>query len=190
MSAKAPAPEGRCVFLDRDGVVNRRSVTLVRTPDQLEILPGVPEAAARLTEAGYRLVVVTNQRPVAWGIIDQADLDAIHGEIRAAIEAAGGRVDAMKACTHGHLTECACGKPEPGMLEEAAGELDLVPERCWMVGDKGSDVEAGRRFGARTIWVTGEHFPWERWRSAPEADARVGDLPEAVDVILDRDGSG
>jgi D-glycero-D-manno-heptose 1,7-bisphosphate phosphatase len=184
MSAKAPAPEGSCVFLDRDGVVNRRSVTLVRDETQLEILPGVPEAVARLTEAGYRIVVVTNQRPVAWGIIVEADLAAIHDRIRQAFEQAGGRVDAIKACRHGFFTDCACGKPEPGMLEAAGEELDLVPEHCWMVGDKGSDVEAGRRFGARTVWVTGQHFPWERFRSAPEADHVVDDLPEAVDRIL------
>lgn len=183
-SAQADARGAKAVFLDRDGVINRRSLTLVRQPDHLEILPGVPEAVARLTEAGYRTVVVTNQRPVAWGLIEETDLDAIHERINQAIEAAGGRVDAFRSCRHGFFADCACGKPSPGMLTSAAEELDLAPERCWMVGDKPSDVEAGRRFGARTIWVTGSRYPWERWKRAPEADARVEDLPAAVERIL------
>lgn len=177
-------PEGAGVFLDRDGVINRRSLTLVRRVSHLDVLPGVPEAVAQLTNAGYRIVIVTNQRPVAWGLIDPDDLDAIHAKIKERIEAAGGRVDAMHACTHGFFTDCACGKPEPGMLEAGARELDLDPEACWLVGDKPSDIEAGRRFGARTVWVTGQRFPWERWRKAPPADHRAEDLPHAVELIL------
>lgn len=178
------AREHAGVFLDRDGVINRRSPTFVRNADQLEVLPGVPEAIARLTEAGFKIAIVTNQRPVAWGWIDEEDLMAIHAAIEDEIEAAGGRVDIFQACTHGYFANCGCGKPEPGLLKRAGAVLDLDPERCWMVGDKASDVEAGRRYGARTIWVTGEHYPWERWRSAPEADAEVGDLPAAVEHIL------
>jgi D-glycero-D-manno-heptose 1,7-bisphosphate phosphatase len=172
------------VFLDRDGVINRRSITLVRDESQLEILPGVPEAVARLTEAGYRIVIVTNQRPVAWGIIDGEDLDRIHEDIQAAIEEVGGRVDAFRSCRDGFFDECACGKPEPGMLVSAAEELGLASEGSWMVGDKPSDVEAGRRFGADTIKITGSKFPWERWKTAPEADHHARDLPAAVDRIL------
>lgn len=172
------------VFLDRDGVINRRSLTLVRRPAHLELLPGVPGAVARLSEAGYRIVVVTNQRPVAWGLIDGGDLDAIHERIREAIEAAGGHVDQFRACRDGFFANCECGKPNPGMLTSAAEELGLDPGQSWMVGDKPSDVEAGRRFGARTAWVTGSQYPWERWRAAPEPDVVAEDLPAAVDRIL------
>lgn len=173
-----------CVFLDRDGVINQRRPTLVRQPKHLTLNPGVPEAVARLSQAGYRVVIVTNQRPVAWGIIDPEDLDAIHARIREAIEAAGGHVDAFDACTHGFFEDCACGKPEPGMLEAAAERFGLDPERCWMVGDKPSDVEAGRRFGARTVWIHGSRFPWEAFKKRPDADVDAYDLAEAVDAIL------
>lgn len=173
------------VFLDRDGVINRRSLTLVRRPAHLTILDGVPEAVARLNEAGYQIVIVTNQRPVSWGLIDDADLDAIHARIRERIEDAGGHVAEFRACRDGFFANCECGKPNPGMLASAAEKLGLDPERSWMIGDKPSDVKAGRRFGARTIWVTGSRYPWERWKTAPGADHRVEDLPAAVDEILD-----
>ncbi len=176
------------VFLDRDGVINQRRVTLVRHPGLLRIKPGVPEAVARLSEAGYRIVVVTNQRPVAWGLIDPDDLDAVHARIQDAIEAAGGHVDAFDACTHGFFTDCACGKPEPGMLEAAAERFGIDPARSWMVGDKPSDVEAGRRFGARTVWITGSRFPWEAFKKRPDADHKAHDLPAAVERILAADG--
>ncbi len=174
-----------CVFLDRDGVINHRRLTLVRKPGQLRIVAGAPEAIARLNEAGYRVVVVTNQHPVGHGVIKQANLDAIHATIARIVEAAGGRIDAFKACTHRFTEPCTCGKPEPGMLEQAAEQLDLDREACWLVGDKASDIEAGRRFGARTIWITGSRFPWDRLRRRPSADHVAADLPAAVDVILE-----
>lgn len=182
MTELAPA-----VFLDRDGVVNQRKLTLVRHRGKLELHQGVPEAIARLNQAGYLVVVVTNQSPVGYGLIDEDELTAIHDEIQARVEAGGGHVDAFYACPHKKAEACRCAKPEPGMLEDAADELGIDPEASWMLGDKGSDIQAGRAFGARTIHVTGDRFPWDHLRSDPEADRTVDDLVEAVEVLLAED---
>lgn len=175
------------VFLDRDGVVNHRKLTLVRHVGKLDLHAGVPEAIARLQDAGYLVVVATNQSPVGYGLIDEDDLAAIHEEIQARVEAAGGHVDAFYACPHKKSEACRCAKPKPGMLEEATEELGIDPEASWMLGDKASDIQAGRAVGARTIHVTGDRFPWDHLRGDPEADHTVDDLVEAVEIILGED---
>ncbi len=179
MSQAQPA-----VFLDRDGVINKRKLTLVRHVGKLDLHPGVPEAIARLKDAGYVVVVVTNQSPVGYGLIDEADLDAIHDEIQARVEAAGGHIDAFHACPHRKSEGCRCAKPKPGMLEQAADDLGIDPDASWMLGDKASDIQAGRAFGARTVHVVGDRFPWDHLRGDPEADHTVEDLAEAVEIIL------
>jgi histidinol-phosphate phosphatase family protein len=180
----------RAVFLDRDGVINRRSPWIFVDPRRLSLVDGAPEAAARLAEAGYRVVVVTNQPWVGYGVLAEHRLEAFHDELRERIRGAGGRVDAVYACTHRHREGCECRKPATGMLDRGREAFDLDPEACWMVGDKPSDVEAGRRFGARTAWVTGQRLPWERREPDPPADVTVEALPDAVDAILAAEGSG
>lgn len=174
----------RAVFLDRDGVLNERSPWIFVDPRRLLLVEGAPAAVARLTEAGFRTIVVTNQPWVGYGTLDEARLEAFHERIREAVEAEGGRIDAVYACRHARWEGCRCRKPGVGMLEEDAEAFDLDPAACWMVGDKPSDVEAGQRFGARTVWVTGERFPWERSEPWPPADRTMATLPEAVEAIL------
>ena len=173
------------VFLDRDGVLNARRVGLVRRPGQLELLPGVGAALARLAATDRAIVVVTNQGAAGIGWIP--DLDAVHRRLATLVQDAGGRLDAIEACTHPRWRGCACRKPRPGLLRNAAERLGLDPARSWMVGDKPSDIEAGRRFGARTVWVRGgRKYPWER-RWDPPADVVADDLPGAVEAILAAD---
>ncbi|MDX1610970.1 MAG: HAD family hydrolase [Candidatus Thermoplasmatota archaeon] len=178
----------KAVFLDRDGVINKRRLTLVRKPRNLELHPGAAEAIARLTKAGYRVIVVTNQSGVGYNLIRQADLDAIHELLRETVEAHGGKLDAIYAATHRKGQPGSDAKPRPAMLERGAERFGLDPSRCWMVGDKWSDVEAGEAFGARTIWVHGDQFPWDRWRDPVKADFSCEHLAQAVDVILAEDG--
>jgi D-glycero-D-manno-heptose 1,7-bisphosphate phosphatase len=134
----------RTVFLDRDGVLNRKAPEgeYVSTWDEFAFLPGAVAAVAALTRAGHRVVVVTNQRGVALGRVDPAALEDIHARMRAQIAAAGGRVDAVYHCPH-DKGECECRKPRPGMFLQAARELPgLRLEESAVVGDRASDMQA------------------------------------------------
>lgn len=174
----------KAVFLDRDGVVNQRGPWVFFDPTRLPLVEGAPRAMARLSNAGYRVIIVTNQPWVGYGVLSEDKLDAFHASIRDRVEDKGGRVDAAYACPHRPGEGCICRKPGTGMLEKARDAFELDPEQCWMVGDKPSDIQAGRAFGARTVWVTGERFPWERFKTPARPDATVEALPEAVETIL------
>lgn len=174
------ARQRRAVFLDRDGVINR-AVVRDGTPyppagtEDLEILPGVPEALGRLHEAGFRLVVVTNQPDVARGTQRREVIDAMHASLAAALP-----LDEFRVCYHDDGDNCACRKPKPGMLEDAAHDGGLELPASFMVGDRWRDVEAGRRAGCRTIFIDRSYT--ERRPDRP--DATVRSLPEAVNWIL------
>jgi len=139
------------VFLDRDGTINVKAPEgdYVKSPAEFELLPGAAAAVAALREAGRRVVVVTNQRGIARGVMTEADLHDIHAAMLDAV----GPVDAIYHCPHDE-GECDCRKPLPGMLLRAAEELPgLDLARSTMVGDSPSDMAAGRAVGARLVMV-------------------------------------
>ena len=150
---------GRGVFLDRDGVLIADVDHLI-APQQIRVLPRVPEALARLRAAGWRLIIATNQSVVARGWITEEQLAKIHHVLRDQLRAQGAEVDAVYYCPHhpeGRVPEyrraCACRKPNPGMLLQAAREWHLDLARSVIIGDALSDVEAGRRAGCRTVLI-------------------------------------
>jgi D-glycero-D-manno-heptose 1,7-bisphosphate phosphatase len=142
------------VFLDRDGVLNEALVDNRGVPHppssvaELRIVEGAADACRQLREAGYALVVVTNQPDVARGTVSQATVDAINAEIRRELE-----VDDIRVCFHDTADECDCRKPAPGLLLQACEDLSLDPTSSFMVGDRWVDVEAGRRAGCRTVLI-------------------------------------
>ena len=173
----------RAVFLDRDGVINRAVLRggLPFPPESvqdLEVLPGVPEALELLRTAGFKLVVVTNQPDVARGRQTRAEVEAIHGFLTRTLP-----LDAVKVCYHDDADRCACRKPLPGMILEAAVELSVDLARSYMVGDRWKDIEAGERAGTTTILVENE-YPEKK---AGNPAATVGSLREAAEWILARE---
>lgn len=175
----------RAVFLDRDGVINRAIVREGRPypparVDDLEVLPGVPAALRRLRDAGFRLVVVTNQPDVARGIQQRSVIDAMHARLSAALP-----LDEFRVCDHDDADGCGCRKPNAGLLEAAARDGGLCLSDSFMVGDRWRDVEAGRRAGCRTIFIDRGY----REQPPERPDATVASLPEAVDWILSRSRS-
>jgi D-glycero-D-manno-heptose 1,7-bisphosphate phosphatase len=169
------------VFLDRDGVIvvpefrDRRSFA----PKRLEDFRFYPEAVAslqRLKEAGFLLAVVTNQPDVGNGLIARSEVDAMHEIMASELP-----VDAIKACFHRQADGCKCRKPKPGMILEAAVELGVNLNNSFMVGDRSSDIEAGRAAGCATVFIDlGYDEP------APDApDYVVHSIMEAADVILE-----
>jgi D-glycero-D-manno-heptose 1,7-bisphosphate phosphatase len=172
------------VFLDRDGVLNRTVVRdgVTHPPDSLaefELLPGVPEACARLAAAGWRLVVVTNQPDVARGLQSRENVEEIHAHLRTVLP-----LDDIRACYHDGPDQCDCRKPRPGMLLSAARELDLDLQRSFLVGDRWSDVVAGQSAGCVSLLV---ETPYSG-RAKCQPSACVPDLSAAADWICRRAG--
>ncbi len=170
----------KAVFLDRDGVINQ-SVVREGKPyppanwQELLILPGVPSALSRLQEAGYRLVVVTNQPDVARGKQEQAVVEDIHANLLTHLP-----LDEIKVCFHDDSDQCECRKPKPGMLLTAAQEARIDMAQSFMVGDRWKDIEAGHRAGCTTIFIDYQYAEVE----PNQPDVSVGSLAEAADWIL------
>lgn len=145
------------VFLDRDGVVIEDSHYLgdVR---RVQLIPGSAEAIAALNRAGWPVVIVTNQSGVGRGLFTEADVEDIHSHITELLWGYGAKVDAFHYCPHHPEAEvpayrkaCACRKPQPGMLVQAAEDLGLDLAASWMIGDRVTDLEAGAAVGCRTV---------------------------------------
>jgi D-glycero-D-manno-heptose 1,7-bisphosphate phosphatase len=141
------------VILDRDGVLNEDRWPTPLSLRQVVLLPGAPEAVARLTRAGWPVVIATNKTAMGWGLLSVEMHEAIMRRILAAVEAAGGEVLQVYHCPHHPLVGCDCTKPKPGMLLRAARDHRLDLQRSWMVGDTWRDVAAGKAAGCRTILV-------------------------------------
>jgi len=178
----------RAVFLDRDGTLNVDRGYVYRRED-FEWIPGAVESIRRLNESGLPVVVVTNQGGVGHGYYSEADVRALHRFMTAELAKSGARVDAWYYCPYhpdsrveAYRRDDTCRKPNPGMIEAAAAEHGIDVAASYLVGDKVSDIEAGRRAGATTILVrTGYGREHER---AAGADFAVDDISEAVEVIL------
>lgn len=146
------------VFLDRDGVINRKPPEgeIVRRWEEFEILPGVEQAIARLHASGLKVIVVTNQRGIALGRMSELDLGELHSQLIEHIAAREGAIDAIYYCPHDR-DECECRKPGVGLFARALAEFPgACPENSLMIGDSLSDIEAGVRLGMKTIFIKGE----------------------------------
>jgi D-glycero-D-manno-heptose 1,7-bisphosphate phosphatase len=168
------------VFLDRDGVINANRVRNGKpvAPTVLEefhLLPGVEDAVRRLKEAGYLVIVCTNQPDVATGRTPRATVDAMHKQVRAKLQ-----VDDIKVCFHTDADNCTCRKPKPGMILEAAREYSVDLAVSYMVGDRWRDTVAGRAAGCLTIFIDYGYVQ----DGANEPDRIVGSLSEAASIIL------
>lgn len=182
----------RTVFLDRDGTLNAE-VGFVRSPAQLQVLPGVPAAVRRLHEAGWQLVVVTNQSGIARGLYSEADLAAVHAVLHRELQELP---QAYLHCphhpegAHGYGGPCACRKPGSGLLHQARDLLGVEFAGAVLIGDSARDLQMAKGLPIRTIYVhSGKPAAQElaTLRGAgitPDHEAR--DLPTAVDWLLAR----
>jgi D-glycero-D-manno-heptose 1,7-bisphosphate phosphatase len=167
----------KLVVLDRDGTINHDSEHHIRSLDEWRPIKGSIEAIARLTQAGYRIVVATNQSGIARGYFSTRTLFEIHDALQRAAAQAGGRVDAFFFCPHAADSACACRKPQPGMLIEAARRFNIAPEDVYMVGDALRDVEAAAAAGAKPVLVlTGKGRKTEEEGKLPPGTRVFADL--------------
>jgi D-glycero-D-manno-heptose 1,7-bisphosphate phosphatase len=143
----------KLVILDRDGTINEDSDHYIKSPEELHLIEGSLDAIARLTQAGYRIVVATNQSGIARGLFDTATLIAIHALLQRQAAQAGGRIDAFFFCPHAADSSCQCRKPRPGMLMEVARRFNVSLKDVVMVGDAQRDLEAAVAAGAKPALV-------------------------------------
>jgi D-sedoheptulose 7-phosphate isomerase len=171
----------RAVFLDRDGVINRAFVRDGKpfpppTPQELEILPGVPEALRELKANGFQLLLVTNQPDVGRGKLSVQTLGAMHEDLRAHLP-----LDDILVCCHTDQDKCDCRKPMPGMIIAAARKHNIDLAASFMVGDRWRDIDAGYNAGCKTILID---YGYSERPPDHEPDLRVGSLREAADWII------
>lgn len=171
VAAKNLSHRQRAVFLDRDGTINRY-VGFLRNLDDLELLPGAAEAIGRINASGCLAIVVTNQPVIARGEVSVPALDEIHNKLETLLGQQGVYLDAIFYCPHhphkgfeGEIPElkidCACRKPKPGLLLQAAERFNIDLSRSWMIGDSESDIRAGQAAGCRTALIGEQDFGQE-----------------------------
>jgi D-glycero-D-manno-heptose 1,7-bisphosphate phosphatase len=178
----------RAVFLDRDGTVSEE-VGYMREPSRFALFAWTGRSIRRINEAGLAAVLVTNQSGVGRGYFDSARVDEVHHALEDEIAKQQARLDGIYYCPHHPEEGCECRKPGPGMLHRASRDLDIELTRSFMVGDRYTDILAGRSVGARTILVLSGagKGQQEEHRNAPvQPDHVVATLEDAVDLILDR----
>jgi len=150
----------KAAFLDRDGVINRKAPTedeYVTSWDEVQILPGVAQAIIQFNRVGFLVIVVTNQRSVAKGLITEAGLNSIHQRMYDELARAGAIIHRIYYCPHELEPPCDCRKPQPGMLLRAACTYGIDLSTSWMIGDSDNDVAAGQNAGCRTSRLLGRN---------------------------------
>jgi D-glycero-D-manno-heptose 1,7-bisphosphate phosphatase len=174
----------KLVILDRDGVINYDSERYIKSPAEWKPLPGSLEAIAKLTQAGYRVVVATNQSGIGRGLFDMDTLNAIHNKMHQAVQELGGRIDAVFYCPHPADSSCDCRKPRPGMFERIAACFNTGLRNVPAIGDSLRDLQAAAAVGAKPMLVlTGKGEKTQK-EIMPEGTVVFADLAAAVEQLL------
>lgn len=173
----------KAVFLDRDGVINRKAPEgqYITAWDQVKFLPGVDDALRLLKQAGFLLIIVTNQSAVSRNELAVDTLESIHRGMLQRLSQAGVTIDAVYYCPHDRNGKCECRKPRPKMLFQAAQEHGIDLSQSWMVGDAATDIEAGLAAGCRTVWLRPADFDGG---NPPPADYSEDSIQDAANRIL------
>ncbi|MBO9493723.1 D-glycero-beta-D-manno-heptose 1,7-bisphosphate 7-phosphatase [Thalassotalea sp. G20_0] len=166
----------RLVILDRDGVINEDSDQYIRSEQEWLPIPGSIEAIARLSSAGYNVVVATNQSGLARGYFTGKELDAMHNKLIRLVKEQGGHINGIYYCPHGPDDHCQCRKPATGLIDQIFTDYDASPAETWVVGDSLRDLQAGVRSGCKVALVlTGKGV---------KTHAKLIEHPEAISGSL------
>lgn len=177
------SPPRRAVFLDRDGTINRDSSDYIKSPAEFSFLPGTFAAMRRLVCLDVDIIVVTNQGVIGRRMVNEEVIAEINRRMVAEIEAEGGKITEVYLCPHAPWMGCACRKPEPGMLSQASQDYEIDLSRSFMVGDKESDVEAGKAAGCQSILLSPDCAPAALDTQRPDGSLVVSDLYRATQRI-------
>lgn len=144
------APTKGIIFLDRDGTLLKDKPYL-SDPREAELLPGVGEGLAKLQQAGYRLVIITNQQGIGLGYFSAAEFIAVNGALFRLLTPYGVTISRIYYCPHSAADQCDCRKPKPGLLLRALADFQMAPTHCFMVGDRDIDAQAGEAAGCKAV---------------------------------------
>lgn len=175
----------KLIILDRDGVINHDSDAFIKSPEEWQALPGSLEAIARLSRAGWRVVVATNQSGVARGLFSASTLNRIHAKLRHEVAAHGGRIDAIFVCPHGPDDDCPCRKPRAGLFHDIARRYDTRLAGVPAVGDSLRDLQASSEAGcAPWLVLTGNGETTKSSEHLPDGVRIRTDLSAVADSLL------
>jgi D-glycero-D-manno-heptose 1,7-bisphosphate phosphatase len=175
----------KLIILDRDGVINHDSDQFIKSPEEWRPIPGSLEAIARLNQAGYRVVVATNQSGIGRGLFDMPTLNAIHDKMHKSLAQVGGRIDAIFFCPHTNDADCGCRKPKSGMMLEISARYGIGLVGVPAVGDSLRDLESAARLGASPYLVlTGKGMRTQEKGGLPEGTQVFPDLAAVAASLL------
>lgn len=150
--------ENKIIFIDRDGVINVDPIgDYVKSWDKFKFEAGALEALRRLTFKGYQIIIISNQAGIGDGLYTQSDLSDIHRHMAEEFEKNKIEIRSAHYCLHGKEAGCTCRKPQTGLFEDATHGLPFLKDKTYFIGDKKTDMEAGKRFGLKTIFVRTGH---------------------------------
>ncbi len=173
----------RFVFLDRDGVINVERGDFTTKIEEWDWAPGALAGIRLLTDAGFGIIVITNQSCISRGLQTEKGLAVLHDFMNNDVRTSGGEILAVYHCPHQRADNCSCRKPEPGMLLKAIADYGIDTKETFFIGDADRDMEAGKRAGVKTIYIEGT--PAEAGLSTgPKADFRARNLIEAAHIVL------
>lgn len=180
----------KAVFLDRDGTIIE-DIGYLCAPGQIKFIPGSIAAIKSLKDAGYKIVVITNQAGVARGLVTEDMLQTIDKVMHKSILSSGTHLDGIYYCPHHpehgafpYKRECECRKPHPGLLKKAQKDLNIDLAASFMIGDKASDIEAGQRAGVRTVFVNSGPHQDQLAKLTQQPDHLAADLRAAAAWVL------
>ena len=175
----------KLIVLDRDGVINYDSDNYIKTVDEWIPLPGSMEAIGKLTKAGYKIAVATNQSGISRGYFSVETLNAMHEKMIKLAGEHGGKFDFIAYCPHGPDDECDCRKPLPGLIHQIESALNISAKDCYMVGDSLRDLEAGVAAGLKPVLVrTGKGVRTLEKNQGLENTLVFDDLTNLVNTLI------
>lgn len=173
----------KAVFLDRDGTICEEVNYLAR-PEDLRLFPFSAEAVKLLNDGGFLVILITNQSGIARGFFDEKSLHEIHAKLKNELAEEHAKLDAVYFCPHNSADNCACRKPQTGMIERAKQDFLLDLENSWIVGDKAIDVETGLNAKMKTALVLTGYGQMEVEKSKIKPDLTAENLLQAVKIII------